>query len=99
MDANKRITFWEVWTWVGGSLIERSILKTKRASETLPVVCPSHKMLNVCLLSVYFSETPEENGNHPIHTLLQATFSEHPPSPATVRKKSYHFENVHSARD
>lgn len=52
MDANKRITFWEVWTWVGGSLIERSILKTEGASETLPVVCPSHKMLNVCLLSV-----------------------------------------------
>ena len=53
---------------------ERSIHKTEGASETLSAMYPSHRMLVVCLLSVYFSETPKKNGNHPIHTLFSQLF-------------------------
>lgn len=57
---------------MGESFTERSRLKTKGASRTLPVIYASHKMLNICLISAYLSEIPKKNGSYPIDALLQA---------------------------
>ena len=59
---------------MGGWEFERAIHKIEGASETLSAMYPSHRMLFVCLISVYFSETLKKNGNHPIHTLFSQLF-------------------------
>lgn len=64
-----KITFGEVWTWMGESLIGRATPKTNRDSKALTTGYPSQKMLNVGL-SVHLSETATVNGNHLIHPLM-----------------------------
>ena len=59
---------------MGGWEFERAIHKIEGASETLLAMYPSHRMLVVCLISVYFPETLKKNGNHPIHTLFSQLF-------------------------
>ena len=59
---------------MGENLIDKAMLKTDRAGKALAMACPSHKMQNICLTSVYLSETSKMNGNHPLHPLPQATF-------------------------